>query len=459
MSAAVCLRCDWTGETKRSSCPRCGVRLFRPVRRPGATRPRTRPFRASPEATRAAAAEQTRSSTAAPREPSTAHGETYDSLPDLASGPAVSTARVWPKVCALAVTALLLVRVVISSWTSWTSERAPTSILPTRESGRLVYATDVAPKWQRLWTVDLASAHVTRGPRIPETSDLLAGWGESWIGFTSGHPNQRRAAYILTGLGSGDRPHRIAAGDLVTWDSTGRTVVAIRQGSGTGSCGQAVSVTVVGAGPWRKSRVFSMQTLCREVLSVAAAGAFKFHTRASGDSANVLLEGFLVSLRVLHGYALQSASPSGDLLVSPIEKLPAARNPIASYGASGRLISGGPSELFGLGHGRPLPIMVGGHEFGLGRVLAWAPDGAQALVVGQAGKQRGVFLIQTVFDDTAARLLGRFDVEAAGGTFTEDGTAYVVQSGRLFRVTQGGLMPVSLPKDAPLPAGPIAWLT
>ena len=458
MSGAVCLRCDWTGETKRSSCPRCGVRLFRPVRRPGATRPRTRRFRASPEATRAAAAEPTRSSTAAPREPNTAHGETYDPLPDLASGPAVSTTRVWPKVCALAVTALLLVRVVISSWTS---ERAPTSTLPTRESGRLVYATDVAPKWQRLWTVDLASGHVTRGPRIPGTSDLLAGWGESWIGFTSGHPSHRRAAYILTGLGSGDRPHRIAAGDLVTWDSTGRTVVAIRQRSGTGSCGQAVSVTVVGASPWRKSRVFSMQTLCREVLSVAAAGAFKFHTRASGDSANVLLEGFLVSHRVLHGYALQSASPSGDLLVSPIKKLPAARNapPIASYGASGRLISGGPSELFGLGQGRPLPIMVGGHEFGLGRVLAWAPDGAQALVVGQAGKQRGVFLIQTVFDDTVARLLGRFDVEAAGGTFTEDGTAYLVQSDRLFRVTQAGVMPVSLPKDAPPPAGPIAWLT
>ena len=43
MTAKVCLRCDWQGETKESTCPNCGVLLYVP----GATRPKAARLRAA----------------------------------------------------------------------------------------------------------------------------------------------------------------------------------------------------------------------------------------------------------------------------------------------------------------------------------------------------------------------------------------------------------------------------
>jgi hypothetical protein len=366
--------------------------------------------------------------------------------------------RLWPTLVALGVAALVLARLLPFSQTLGPP---PTPTTPlTRASGRLIYAANLGPGWQRLWTLDLASGHLTRGPRIPRTSGLLAGWGDNWIAFTSQASDGGLVAYILTGVGPEDRPHRVAAGDLVTWDPTGVKVVAARHGSRTGSCGRAVAVTVAGPSPWGEDRVLSWRTLCRDVLSVGPAGALTYYTQASRARTSVYLVGFTASRRVLSGYALLSASPSGDLLVTHIEKPPTYQvaATTGSYDGSGHPTPDGPSELYLGGRGPPTPIRDGKREFRVGRVLAWSSDGTRALVVGQLGKQQGLFLIQTVSDDSVPQLLAEIDGEAAGGTFGEDDTAYLVGSNQLFQVRQDGPVPVSLPNGAPPPAGPIAWL-
>lgn len=436
MDETVCLRCEWTGKAERSNCPRCGVPLFRPAsefQQPAAT---SLGSLRRPEPTEAVATELNRPTEGRPGKPGVRPAETDPSLPRPADDSCVPRGRLWRTSGALAGAALFLVGVWLRSDAL---QPIPTPSRSPRASGRLVYAADLGPRLQRLWMLNLASGNLTRGPRIPKASELLAGWGESWIAFTSEDPDGTRVAYILQGVGPKDRPHRIAAGDVVAWDPTGVKVVAARRGSGMGVCGQAVAVTVVGAGPWGRDRVFPLQTLCRNVLSIGPAGALIYYTQASGGRANVFLVGFSASRWALRGYTLLSASPSGSLLLTGKEK-------------------GGPTELYRPGMGPPTPVGDGGRQLRVGRVLAWSPEGTKALVAGELGERRGPLLIQAAPDGGVPRLLALIDGEAAGGAFDASDTAYLVVGGRLFVVRASQPVPVPLPIGAPRPAGPIAWL-
>jgi hypothetical protein len=55
----------------------------------------------------------------------------------------------------------------------------------------------------------------------------------------------------------------------------------------------------------------------------------------------------------------------------------------------------GPAALYPLGEHSPSAIGSQDRELSIDRVLAWSPDGADVLVLGEMGGQLGVFRIPT----------------------------------------------------------------
>jgi hypothetical protein len=326
--------------------------------------------------------------------------------------------------------------------------------------GTLAYAVNLGSGWQRLWLLDLAGEGLIRGPRIPATSDLLGSYG-GWIVFASDRPDGMKAAYVIRSTGPADRPNRVARGDHVSWDPTGFSVVATRSGSGRSDCLRAVAVNVAGDPPWSGKVVLSQRVLCSELLSIVRGEALTYYTRAHSGRAGAFFVGSNLSGLILQGYAVLSVSPEGDLLLArvPQPKGPGFR-PVA-WQQDGLWLSGlvGPTALYRLGEGSPSAIGSEGTELRVGRVLAWSPDAADVLVLGELGGQLGVFRIPAA--PGAESHEPEFVAEIGGGigaTFAEDGTAFLSRAGRLFQVARGELQAVPLPQGAPPSAGPIVWL-
>ena len=264
------------------------------------------------------------------------------------------------------------------------------------DRGTLAYAADLGSGWQRLWLLDLASARLSQGPRIPATRDLLGSFG-GWIALASERPGGMKVAYVLRGRDPGALPERVARGDHLSWDPTGYTVVAARRSSGPGQCLRAVAVTVAGDPPWSSNGVLSHRILCSDLLSIVRSEALTFYTRASPTRVGTFFVGSTLSRLILHGYAVISVSPEGDLLVArvPQSKRPGLRRAAwQHYGLwpFGRM---GPAALYPLGEHSPSAIGSQDRELSIDRVLAWSPDGADVLVLGEMGGQLGVFRIPT----------------------------------------------------------------
>ncbi|MGH2661155.1 MAG: hypothetical protein ACRDHS_16260 [Actinomycetota bacterium] len=331
--------------------------------------------------------------------------------------------------------------------------------------GTLAYAVDLGSGWQRLWLLDLASGSLLQGPRIPATSDLLGSYG-GWIAFASDRPGGMKAAYVIRSMGPADRLKRVARGDHVSWDPTGFTVVAARRSSGRGECLRAVAVNVAGDPPWSNKVVLSQRVLCSELLSIVRGEALTYYTRASPGRADTFFVGSNLSGLNLQGYAILSVSPEGDLLLARVPQPKTLGLRRVARQQDELWFSGpmGPTALYRLGEGSPSEIRSEGSELRVGRVLAWSPDAADVLVLGELGGQLGVFRIPAAPDAESHE--PEFVAEIGGGigaTFAGDGTAFLSRDGRLFQIARGGiarggLQPVPLPQGAPPAAGPIVWL-
>ena len=328
------------------------------------------------------------------------------------------------------------------------------------DRGTLAYAADLGSGWQRLWLLDLASARLSQGPRIPATRDLLGSFG-GWIALASERPGGMKVAYVLRGRDPGALPERVARGDHLSWDPTGYTVVAARRSSRPGQCLRAVAVTVAGDPPWSSNGVLSQRILCSDLLSIVRGEALTFYTRASPTRVGTFFVGSTLSRLILHGYAVISVSPEGDLLVARVPQSKRRGLRHAAWQHDGLWPFGrmGPAALYPLGEHSPSAIGSQDRELSIDRVLAWSPDGADVLVLGGMGEQLGVFRIPTAPDGESHEPEFVAEIgEGIGATFAGDGTAFVSRAGRLFRVARGGLHPVPLPQGAPRAAGPVVWL-
>src|SRR5918994_608921 len=251
-------------------CPRCGVSLFRPACRKSRPDP---PGLGAAEALPWTFGLAARPGRAAHPSPSGSDAEIHAlSEPHDAHPGTGSLAAVIAPVAAIVALAL--------AWAVAVSPPGPPGEKPGlhADRGTLAYAADLGSGWQRLWLLDLASARLSQGPRIPATRDLLGSFG-GWIALASERPGGMKVAYVLRGRDPGALPERVARGDHLSWDPTGYTVVAARRSSRPGQCLRAVAVTVAGDPPWSSNGVLSHRILCSDLLSIVRGEALTFYTR------------------------------------------------------------------------------------------------------------------------------------------------------------------------------------
>ena len=452
MTRAICLRCDWDAELGADpgdgardervdhpgaapdldgGCPRCGAALYVDSPQPPA------PHQAAPRGDRGPVAISD-------------HRESWSG-----SEPSESRRRVAP--LGLAVPIVILASIVaVWSLAGGGGGRPLTAARP----GRLVYDGIGAGGDRRLWELDLSSRDVRPGLEFDDVSDLqwLRGDGWSGLGFTRSPDDARSQAYVAGGASAYGHPQPLISGRIISWDPSGASVAAARSGTGERGCGPA-SIVVADLNFDDREHVYEDPRLCGGFLSLARSGVRTTVSLARRGRIGTFSVGYDVLHRELSGHVLLSASPMGDLLVTPAAGGLTGLAPIRSrrpHPATVARPTGG-TVVYWRGRGGPTP--VGGGGFIADRVLAWSGDGSRALVVGDLASAPGVYLTDAVpGGEERLDLVSPMTGAVTGGTFAADGTAYFVMDGRVLTTRGGTAAPLQMPGDAPVPAGPIVWM-
>jgi hypothetical protein len=429
MTDKLCLRCDWTGETRSSSCPECGAGLFTSA--PPATRRTDRRPTAPLERRDRVDAPPERPPSARPSSRRTG-----------------SRARGWLASSVVAVIAAGAF-VFISAHTPTATPVAsngPASGL----DGTLIYAAQDPQGWV-LWTWDLRAGRAAPGPRVAQPTNLVdaSSVNPGWVGVTSSE-GRRQVAGILHFLTPESRVIPVAAGDLVTWSSGGQDVTSLRYGDRTHGCLRHVVITshLVSFGT---SDVRYAGPMCGLPLTIARDGTFIYVVAARGTAASIVFVGAGYTERFIEDHALVSLSTRGDFLITPVPRPGAGQTGRPQQGLQLYYRSPSPSGPVPFGRRRQ-PLLV--DEF-----LTWSWDAGDAYVLGVYRGVRGVYRI-TMGPGIGLRvpeLVERTDAATIEATVTAAGDLILVQDGELSYVRAGVLRPLPLPPGAPRPAGPLLW--
>jgi hypothetical protein len=427
MSGKICLRCDWSGETRSKNCPACGTDLF-------GSEPREKARRV----TRQTGPRPGSASAHAPRE------EVPSARPSAQHTRARS--RGWITsglVGAIAAGAF----VFITAHTPGGTTAAPNGPAPGLD-GTLIYAARDANGWA-LWTWDLRTGRVAPGPQVERPTGLVDASSVSpgWVGVTSqGH---RQVASILHFLTPQGRPIRLAAGDLVTWSSGGQDVTSLRFGDRTHGCLRHVVIAnhLVSFGT---SDVRYDGPMCGLPITIARNGTFIYVVASRGSTASIVFVGGGYTERFIDDHALVSLSTRGDFLVTPVPR-PVAGQTGEPQGV--QLYYRSPSRTGPVPFGRRRqPLLVE-------RFLTWSLDAGDAYVLGRYRGIRGVYRI-TMAPGVGLRipeLVDRTEAVIVEATATADGSLILLQGGQLSSARAGVVSPLTLPPGAPRPAGPLLW--
>lgn len=448
---AICFRCDWQGDTKATSCPSCGAPLYRPA-------PRERERRAAPTpgAGPSPAGERARSG---PRSGSTDDAERP---PSETRGSTTSVRSVYVLVgIVFSVIVFLLVR--------GGPEEEPAGGTDTPRSratgGILVYTVPDGNGAARLWRWDLITDRAVRGPLIrePLAMTTVRSTRSGWLGFTSDLGNGVFEASVLDSLDVDARVEPVGRADIVTWIRQGASVVLIDRGPILDSCRREVRVTSVTVGS-PASDVILHDTICGDILSAGRTSLGYFVTRQGLKGVDVVGAGYADAGVLLRDHGVIGISPGGEMLVTPsTEFLPAIVPTRPSRGGYDPppLRVAGAAEHFAQFGGRPVPYLVRGISLRVDRVLAYDPAAQIALVVGRVGGELpGLWelpLVPLEGGTAPPRLVGSVGGITAAA-YANDGTAYVVTNGWLYRLRDHVLKRIDVPSGAPTPTGPLAWI-
>jgi hypothetical protein len=427
MSRKICLRCDWSGETRSKGCPACGADLFalaprekaRPVTRQRGPRRRSVAGEAPPE-------------------------EVPSARPNGRRTRARSRGWITSGVVgAIAAGAFVFVTVHTPAPTT-AAPNGPSSGL----SGTLIYAAQAADGWT-LWTWDLRSGRVAPGPRVGRPTNLVdaASVSPGWVGVTSqGH---RQVASILHFLTPESRPIRVAAGDLVTWSTGGQDVTSLRVGDPTHGCLRHVVIAnhLVSFGT---SDVRYDGPMCGLPVTIARNGTFIYVVAARGSTESIVFVGGGYTERFIDDHALVSLSTRGDFLVTPVPRA-----------GAGQTAEPQGVQLYHRSSSRAGPVPFGRRRQPLlvDRFLTWSPDAGDAYVLGRYRGIRGVYRI-TMAPGIGLRvpeLVDRTEAATVEATVTADGSLILLQHGELSSIRAGVVAPLTLPRGAPRPVGPLLW--
>ena len=427
MSGKICLRCDWSGETRSKACPACGTDLFgseprekarRVTRQPG-PRPGSASAHASPEEVPSArpSAQRTR-----------------------------ARSRGWITsglVGAIAAGAFVFITAHTPGGTT-AAPNGPVSGL----DGTLIYAARDGNGWA-LWTLDLRTGRVAPGPQVERPTSLVDASSVSpgWVGVTS--QGRGQVASILHFLTPEGRPIRVAAGHLVTWSSGGQDVTSLRLGDRTHGCFRHVVIAnhLVSFGT---SDVRYDGPMCGLPITIARNGTFIYVVAVRGSTASIVFVGGGYTERFIDDHALVSLSTRGDFLVTPVPR-PSAGQTGEPRGV--QLYYRSPSRTGSVPFGRRRqPLLVE-------RFLTWSLDAGDAYVLGRYRGIRGVYRI-TMAPGVGLRvpeLVDRTEAVTVEATATADGSLILLQGGQLSSARAGVVSPLTLPPGAPRPDGPLLW--
>jgi hypothetical protein len=226
-----------------------------------------------------------------------------------------------------------------------------------------------------------------------------------------------------------------------------------------GRCRRIVDVTAVNVGqPGRETLLHD--TICGDVLSVGRTSLGYFLTILGKDGADVVGVGYDDAGVLLEDHGVIDVSPGGQMLVTPAteflpDPFPDARSEEAPLRISGvasryRLFSGPPVDL--LADAAPLRIE---------RVLAYADGGTRALVIGSQGRDLVALWEVPLGIGGSGPAIPRYIAQVLGyttATYANDGTAFILTATRLWHLRDHRLTAMSVPKGAPNPSGPLAWI-
>jgi hypothetical protein len=426
--AAVCLRCDRVGDAADRLCPTCGVPLYR-----------LRGFNASAGGGMIARPDRSSGPGA------TVEGPGAEADPPPAPPTSTPRGRVARTVVALAA-ALALAAAgfsVVASSTLGSSTRS------SGLTGTLVYAVRDGA-WARLWRWDLATGIVREGPRVRDPLELVNASGPhpGWVGVTSQLPTGGQEGSVLRSLTAGARAIPLRAGDLISWGPRGQSVVAVRRTRLSG-CRRHITVDTQKLVPSIVERQVDRR-LCGDVISVGRDGVLTYFTVRTRGRVAIRFAGYGRSHPVLGGYALAAVSAASDLIVIPGRQ--------ATPSAEGLPLAGTASFFQGLGS-RPVAFGTPRMPFQLYVVLGWTPDAGTALVAGAQGARSGLYLLDV--GPNGQHGAPRYVSPIRGptwATYTDRGSGIVEMDGSLYTLRGDRITPLSLPKDAPRPSGPLVWV-
>lgn len=310
------------------------------------------------------------------------------------------------------------------------------------------FDTDGKPgRRQRLFLFDLRSGAILDGPLVPSaTRELVAvGPGRRAVAVLAASPPRPGvSAWVVPIPRAGDEPRALVAADLVAVSTDGRSLLGVDGTAEVRGCAgggfRAERLRLPSGGP------IGIRESCGSVVSSALLGDLPILTvvsRTREPSRTFVGDARLPG--VFDGLAVVSAGPGGAVLF--------ARGTRDGSGAKGHL-------LVWPGAGGPRPL-VRGDELVPQRVLAWSADGSRLVVDGVIGGRRALWLVYVPAGTVQPLLPPRtFELGTtfSGAAFDDRGSAFASSAGVIVVSTDAGVFPITLPPEAPTPAGPIAWL-
>lgn len=316
--------------------------------------------------------------------------------------------------------------------------------------GRIVFAAN-APDGlpglrQRLYVFDLESQGLEIGPPIPTAREVEA-LADGSVLIVADVAGGRQRPSLATSLAPDAAVRTLPAGAIVAASSDGRSLVVVAR-SRRGCGGEPAYVVrrfrfVLGA----PSPIASLEPArCGTPISAAAEdGSTTLAVIDDRGRIDVVIDGVAVE-PPLRNAAVLSIGPARTVLLAaldrPIEPTAAPTGPLLVWPFAGA----------------PRPAADG---LVVTRFLTWSPDGRRAVVNGVLGGERGMWLVDPA-RGTATSLLPSTSVElgavSSGAAFDDAGNVYAGGAGVILAVTSVGTFPLDLPRDAPVPKGPLVWL-
>jgi hypothetical protein len=338
---------------------------------------------------------------------------------------------------------------------------------PAREQsgGLLVYAAPDGQGATRLWRWNFLAGTVAKGPLIREPIEMVnvGSPEDGWLGLTSDLGHGVYEAVVLDSLDPGAEVATLGRADIVTWVLQGTSAVLVDRGPLLDGCRREISVSVEQVGIEGR-HVVMHDTICGDVLTAGRTSIGYFLTEQGPGRVDVVGAGYPDAGVLLEDYGVIAISPGGDMLVTPgAEFLPAivpARPATDEYAPPPFWVAG-QASAYRQFSGPPVPYVVQGIALRVDEVLGFAPGETMALVIGRLGGDRpglwelplGVARVES----TTARYLAEVGGFTAAA-YANDGTAFVVTEGRLWRLRNHRLIPLEVPEGAPVPNGPLAWI-